>query len=370
MKMHIGLFLSVAIVGSTEAAPSALPGTDCGGSHRVYGAMPGFEPAQLIESTRPYYPPRAFYEWSEGWVSLEFTVGQDGAPKDIAVLDAIGAREFVVHAVGAVDRWRYRPATQNGKPVEQNLCNVTLSFRFAGSERAADHNAFVQRYNEARELLLDRKYDDAIAIIVPALRKRLNLYEIAMGSQVAGLAYAKKSDWPNALFHMRHAVIGDLAYLDKEMRSTALSVLTELELRLGNLDEGFRAFERLRGVDPKAAQPDGILGKMVTRMKDGLAAPGPISIAGRLAQHPLVDAPAVWRHRLLRSKFSFQNIRGEVKTFALLCTNARNGAAVAIGTWWEVPASAGLCKLRVDGAPGATLSVVQEWRTYEPSARR
>lgn len=367
MKTHIGWLIPIALIAAANPAlADAAKRPTCGEAPEAFAAMPGFQPAQIVSKPNPVYPERALDDWSEGWVTLELTVGRDGAPRDIAVLDAIGAREFVIHTVGTVSRWRYKPATQNGVPVEQNLCSVIVIYQFYDSGRTADHNAFVRHYNQARLLLRDNKYDEALAIIEPALRRRINLYEIAMGSHVAGIAYAKTGDLANALFHMRHAVIEDLEYLEEDMRPTALSLLAELELRLGNMDEGFRASERLQQLDPKLPQPDGPLAKLVKRVKDALSAPGPISIAGRLAKHPLVDAPAVWRHRLLRPSFTFQGIQGDVKTFALVCTNAKHNAPVDDETRWDISAKAGPCVLRVDGAPGGAFNVIQEWSEQQP----
>jgi len=235
-----------------------------------------------------------------------------------------------------------------------------VTFLFADNGRVADHSTFVGYYNEARQLLQNGKSDEAIAMMEPVLRKRLNLYELAMGSYVVGLAYAKKRDWENALLHMRHTAIEDFDYLEKPMRSLALVMLIELDIRAGNMHTAFRWFEKLQEVDPQAARADGPSAKMVARVREALAAPGPIAIAARLSKHPLIDAPAVWRHRLLRSKFVFQDIAGDVKSFQLVCVAAKHDAPVDDEMRWDVPAQAGPCTLRVDGAPGATFKLVEE----------
>jgi hypothetical protein len=73
------------------------------------------------------------------------------------------------------------------------------------------------------------------------------------------------------------------------------------------------------------------------------------------------DAPAVWRHRLLRSKFWFTEIKGDVKSYRLACAGTAHEAAVDTETLWDVPSKAGACMLRVEGAPGATFKLVEEW---------
>ena len=330
-------------------------------SNPWYRDIPGFTRAELSDKRMPRYPDEALNSWSEGWALLEYAIAADGAVRDIAVIDAIGPKDFVKESVRAVSKWRYKPATRNGQPVEQSLYQTSVLYLFEGSRSSAARRAFVTKYNQARQQIQDNQFDQAIATLEEAFKARLNHYEQAMGSFVLGLAYTKKGDWPRALFHIRHAVIEDANYLEPVPKKAALALLVELEARNGNLEEAVCALEDLRKVDPQAARPGGPAASNVARIEAALAAPGPIAIDARLAQHPLIDAPAVWRHQLLRAKFSFDQIKGEVKSFRLACLGTTHEAPVEADVRWDVPAQAGLCILRVDGAPGATFRLIEEW---------
>lgn len=322
--------------------------------------IPGFTMAQIDDRPTPNYPRRALDDWSEGWVSLEYAVTADGEVRDVAVVDAIGSKEFVASAVKAVGRWSYNPATRNGVSVEQHLQTAAILYLFDDSSRGADHQTFVRRFDMARLQIQNGQYDAAIATLEEAFGRRLNHYEQAMGSYALALAYAKKSEWPRALFHIRHAVIENLEYLEPQVKSTTLTLQVELEARNGNLQEAICAFQDLRRIDPQAARADGASAKTVARITTALAAPGPIAIDAQLAKHPLVDAPAVWRHQLLRSKFSFDQIKGDVTSFKLKCVGTTHSAAVDAATRWDVPTQAGACILQVEGAPGATFRLLEE----------
>jgi protein TonB len=69
----------------------------------------------------PGYPPRARRRGWEGRVLLEVTVGPDGRPAAVRVIDSSGFRVLDRAARRAVRRWRFRPATANGRPTESAL---------------------------------------------------------------------------------------------------------------------------------------------------------------------------------------------------------------------------------------------------------
>ena len=56
---------------------------------------------------------------------LSLTVGADGRVKDIAIANSIPGQ--TPKLIAAVQSWRFRPATQNGVPVEAPF-SVDISF--------------------------------------------------------------------------------------------------------------------------------------------------------------------------------------------------------------------------------------------------
>jgi tetratricopeptide (TPR) repeat protein len=324
-------------------------------------SVPGFISARPIDRPKPIYPKEALNEWSEGWVQLEYAIGSDGVVHGIAAVDAVGPKDFVTSSQRAIAKWRYAPATRNGAAVEQSLYRVSVLYLFSDSRRTSEHQEFVTKYNRARRYVREQKFDQAIETLERALKSRTNLYEMAMGSYLLAVAYANKGDWPRALLHIRHAVIADLDYLEKPLWAPALALQVELETRDGSLMEALCARDKLQSVDPASAAPESPVGKIVKRIETALKDPGPLVSEARLTTNPLFEAPAVWRHRLMRSKFSFAEIKGEVKSFRLACVGTSHEAAVDIETRWDVPAGAGPCMLRVDGAPDAAFKLVEEW---------
>lgn len=77
----------------------------------------------------PEYPPAAKNAHVEGVVTLQCTIGKDGA---IRTLKAVAGPEILQGAaIQAVQQWRYRPYLVNGQPVEvQTTINVTFKLSY------------------------------------------------------------------------------------------------------------------------------------------------------------------------------------------------------------------------------------------------
>jgi TonB family protein len=63
------------------------------------------------------YPARALQTNVEGWVELGYTVGADGAVKNVKVLNAMPPKVFEASASKAVSHLRYQPVVQGGKAI-------------------------------------------------------------------------------------------------------------------------------------------------------------------------------------------------------------------------------------------------------------
>jgi TonB family protein len=76
----------------------------------------GVAEGMLIHRVAPVYPPDAKATDIEGNVLLHARIGTDGPIYNLDVIS--GPPELVEAAIGAVEQWRYRPYTIDGKTVE------------------------------------------------------------------------------------------------------------------------------------------------------------------------------------------------------------------------------------------------------------
>jgi periplasmic protein TonB len=76
----------------------------------------------------PRYPSRALRRGESGTVLVRVEVGIDGIPRSVSVANGSGSRLLDRAAVDAVERWRFRPALVDGRPVAGTVM-VPIEFR-------------------------------------------------------------------------------------------------------------------------------------------------------------------------------------------------------------------------------------------------
>lgn len=110
-------------VGDGPGAGDGQDGGTGGGPHRSGGGM---TQPQLIYRVEPEYSEEARKARFEGVVILEAIVRRDGVIDLVRVTRSLGFG-LDQNAVDAVKKWRFRPATKNGTPVDVPL-RVEVSF--------------------------------------------------------------------------------------------------------------------------------------------------------------------------------------------------------------------------------------------------
>jgi len=83
----------------------------------------------------PVYPETLFKTERQGNVLLAGRIDAKGQIGDLRVV-ATSNNAFVKPAIEAVEQWRFKPATKNGKPIEI-FANVGVRFRIQGDKRGA-----------------------------------------------------------------------------------------------------------------------------------------------------------------------------------------------------------------------------------------
>jgi protein TonB len=105
---------------SAQAAAQNAGAAQPGGNASAVAAPAPVGPtadAVLVKAAAPHYPPAAVRSRQEGWVVVSFTVGTDGKPVNIKVVDAQPRRIFDRAAIEAVEHYEFKPAVRDGVPV-------------------------------------------------------------------------------------------------------------------------------------------------------------------------------------------------------------------------------------------------------------
>ena len=119
----------------SAATHSAAPKADHPGNHVANSSGSGsgasgnvIAPASAERILRPYYPLGARKRGEQGTVTFEVLVSGSGAVKRITVLTSSGYKDLDAAAERALKRARFKPGTQDGKPIEA-IAIVPIQFK-------------------------------------------------------------------------------------------------------------------------------------------------------------------------------------------------------------------------------------------------
>lgn len=101
-----------------EAEPPAPEATPVTSAAPPAPSKPVLEPPQLLERSEPDYPPKSLKRAGGERIVLKLLIGDNGRIARVLVEQGTRFKDLEAAAVSAVLRWKYRPATENGVPVE------------------------------------------------------------------------------------------------------------------------------------------------------------------------------------------------------------------------------------------------------------
>jgi TonB family protein len=244
------LILKFLVLGMFFCAPQ----TD--GSDVSYSG-PGVVNPKLAYKEEPSYSESAKRAGLQGDVLMALTIDENGTPRDALILSSLG-QGLDEQAVSCVSRWRFKPATKDGRPVKFRA-TIEISFRIA--ERTFDSKDELRRTSsEAVKTLLARQrdgrlLDDSVKIMqnladgkLPAAEYVVALWQIngdvLPKDEAAGLEriqIAPKGGDPAALRFLGTAKMeGKLMPMDQKgglafLRKAAALGNTDAQFQLGSM---------------------------------------------------------------------------------------------------------------------------------------
>jgi len=315
--------------------------------------------AKLLDPSRPAYPASEIPNAAEALVDVSYTIGTDGGTKGAMIEQLIGAQPFADAVLAAVAGRRYQPATEDGKPVEQNA-RIRFLFSVGGLSRFARGNT---SSNYRAAIALEQGGDAAGAVAaLNAIEAKpdLNLYERTMVAFALAGAEVKAGDDAAALDAVRIATISGGSFLDYRTRERALRLRIELEAQAGQPAEAFAWFQILEKTVTVAA--DDHEAQLVAQLHAAIDTPAPLAMVAAIPQLP---HEAFWQHTLLRRTFAFSQIQGKLDDFDLRCDQHGIESPVSDKAEWNVPKSWTGCVLYVHGAAGTKFEFVE----LQPAAK-
>ena len=319
--------------------------------------LSSFIESKSIERVVPKYPVAAARARYEGFVQMSFVVDEQGNVKDPVVENFSGHRSFKKEALKAVKQWKYSPAIQDGKPVQQCHQKVQFDFALDGSKGAT--RAFIRKYRQATKFLEEQNLVEAEASVQAIHKGNLrNRYENAWLWRLDSYLAKAKKESVRELDSVNKALSSAKVGKNIEAILSGKEILAlyqrrfALEVELMQFANALKTIERISEL-PHSESVVALLSPYAEQVKTLISSDNNIFVPG------ILKGEEPWFHTLARSKFAFSNIQGVVSDVELRCQSRREKFTVAEDNTWHIPSSWGQCRVMVNGDAGATFEIVE-----------
>jgi len=290
----------------------------------------------------PRYPIQEAKNGREGWTILSYVIETDGSVSNILVEESSGRKSFDKAAIRAAKKWRYQPALENGKPVQQCQNRVKIDFSIGGAQGAVSHQ-FQKQYKkilaliENGELALAKEKIDQLKSF-----KQWRLSE-EMYFSLAQASYARKTGNKKLeLISLERALTANSNNLNPEFHFSTLQHIYRLNLSLNRLHDALATYDKIAEMAPNESQL-----KPFTENKNIIE--DFINGDQDIVLNGAIGASNTWSHSLVRNSFSLSNIEGSLHKLDVRCANKRHVFTVENNTSWEIPQNWQHCSIYVYG---------------------
>ena len=318
-----------------------------------------FVPITPISRPNPLYPSRAMQYDNEGWVMLSFVVSETGVVEDGMIEDSSGVEAFESAALDAIAKWRYTPATINGKPVAQSMVRTRIVFALEEPANGATRQ-FQFAYGRIRDLLDAGDYTAAEPLVADLeAGGRHNLFEDALFWALK-YAYLEGVQSTDSVERRRtlELALGHQAddYLPPDIFVTVAQRLYVLEMQALDFSAARNTFERLLSSahakrSSHHARVVAALTPSFEQIEQVIAGPQLLPVKAEIGQYDY------WVHELTRRSFSLANLSGRIDSVSVRCERGtRLYETYPDDAVWQVPESWGDCGVYIKGERGTTFT--------------
>jgi TonB family protein len=302
------------------------------------------------------YPmgPRALGQ--EGWVDVSFVVGTDGVVSDPNIEASSGNRFLEAAALRSVSRWKYEPATWNGKPVEQRITKHRLFYRLDPPERTVTPE-FKTNYKNAYQLYNDGQLDELSEDLDKMERNGfLNLYESSRYWLLKGLYQRSKGNLDGAISAFDKADVADGESLESDVDRFLLEVYFRTQYERYRFADAISLYTEMheRGYDVSDEIED-----TVKQIQAIAARDDPIGVKLTIASEIQEEDLPIVRYTPLRREIGVTNIDGNIDSIEIGCTKNRALLTELEGKSWAIPEDWKDCTLYIKGGEGTTFILVE-----------
>lgn len=307
--------------------------------------------AKPLNRVEPKYPVSAARSGQEGWVKVSFVIDEEGNVVDPLIQDSSGITSFEKETLKAMKKWKYSPAMQDGKPIEQCQMEVQMDYKMSGQSGVTRkfNNAFVKIV----EAIKSKAFELAEKQLTEMADSKMWTHSESGYFWLADSMYAKEVD----------DIQRELASVNRALSSGKDALAGQTYLYLLN-----RQFI-LYVADTQYA-------KSMQTYKQILEQEDNANVVAELRPYatkvltllqsdkPLIHSAEIRTsgssyHELSRESFALRVNEGELDEVQIRCANKRSRFTASENSTWNIPSSWGQCTVFVTGTPKSKFDIVE-----------
>ena len=302
---------------------------------------------------------------------MNFMVDPKGKPYEIEVTDSVGDDYFRKAALRAVETWRFEPAMLNGEAIDAgHRHRITFELTgLGGGARASfikHHGRLMNAIAAKDQAAADKSISEITGVTVTRDGGSVyrfdrytsfgvqNLYEDAFLHLALYGYFRVWGSEQDQLWALRRAIGYEKGakYLPESSFDQALRSIFVLQVRQKQYARALYTWNHLQTQTTEKDQLASLerVVQQIYDIRDGAQA---FSRNGEIWNSALSD------HSLLKKKFSFQDVDGELAELKLHCEKGFVGFRFQQGMQYTVRDDLGNCGLTVIGNPGTTYTLVE-----------
>jgi TonB family protein len=300
----------------------------------------------------PKYPKKAAKNRREGWARLSFVIDEKGDVSNVLVIETSGSKDLTQAAIKAAEQWKYKPAMENGKPIQQCVNSVQMNFRMNKNGTTGVSRRFISKYKKAQQALVDKDYGEVEQQL--ALMKKNKYLHLSENNylQLLSAEYAKeKGNKDEQLSHLNLVSVSVSSESNEKQKLSVLYQTLNLQIELNKFQAAHVTYEKL--IELPSAKPYlSQLSEVMIKVDNVIAGDKNLVITADIKNE-------FWRADLVRNEFSLTDIEGSLHTLDVRCANKRHVYTVKEDNSWKLPASWENCSIYVYGEPKTTFKLIE-----------
>jgi len=308
--------------------------------------------AEVTERSHPKYPQNLVRNGIEGWAKVSYIVEKDGSVSNVILTDSSGYKSFERETIRAIKRWKFTPAKEDGKVIQQCHNNVQMDF-VIGDKDGGVSRKFLSKYKKIQEAIVKKDINNAKELLTELEDHKQRRLSEHVYLKLIEAEYAKVIDDKELELSSLSSIsltIGKT--ISPEQKLSILHQKFILNVKLNYYKSALSTYaelEKLKQAKPYLPQ----LSKIKTNIEKLINSDKQIIVDGNIKERDF------WYHSLVRNEFSLTNIKGSLNKLDVRCANKRHVYSIEENNTWKIPANWQGCNLYIYGEDNTQFTLVE-----------